>query len=294
MNLKSAQLSMVSLSLLFFCLDLFAGSLSEYPSRFWRVQRDGQTSYLLGTMHLPDQSVAVLPPFIQNIVDSLDHLTLEIKLTSAARDEAVSVFKLSNGESLKPLIGDREFGQLVSIFRPYGVRASEINELKPWAAAVMISQPPLSKEPVLDFKLQKQFSYRSKPVFQLESAHEQLKIFDELALGTQVSLLRYSIAQQPKLASDLEQMKFTYLSGDLSKLQALALSQMKAEKHTILDSLMRQIIENRNYKMVDRMQAQLARGNGLVAVGALHLPGDEGIINLLRKQGYHLSPVLDQ
>lgn len=294
MNLKSSPLSMVAISLLFFCMDLFAGSLSEYPSRFWMIEKNGKTNYLLGTMHVPDKSISVLPPYIHRIVTSLAHLTLEVKLSSAARTEAVSVFNLSNGESLQSMIGDRDFRRLVSIFKPYGIRASKIRELKPWAAAIMISQPPHSKEPILDFELQKQFSYRSKPVYQLETAQEQLQIFDHLDLDTQVSFLRYSIAQQPRFASDLEKMKRAYLLGDLSKLQEIAIEQQAIEERSILESLMRKIIEDRNYTMVARMQSQLGLGNGLIAVGALHLPGDEGIINLLREKGYYVNPIFDR
>ena len=53
----------------------------------------------------------------------------------------------------------------------------------------------------------------------------------------------------------------------------------------------KRLLIDRNYRMVRRMRPRLMEGNSFIAVGALHLPGAEGIIHLLEKEGYRVSPV---
>ncbi|MDX1696010.1 MAG: TraB/GumN family protein, partial [Ketobacteraceae bacterium] len=147
-------------------------------------------------------------------------------------------------------------------------------------------------EPILDHKLQIAFERAGKPVYQLETAQEQVDIFNRLSLADQVSFLRYSLEQQKHFDQYLADMKRHYVNDDLDALQAQATEQMAATDGDYMDGLYQDLIDRRNLRMVDRMRARLHEGNALIAVGALHLTGDYGIIAILRQLNYRVEPVL--
>lgn len=263
-----------------------------YPSRLWQVEQQGKSSLILGTMHLPDADIVQLPPHIKEPVAQAQALVLEVRLTPAAQREAAELTTLRGSTLLSDLVGEADFLRLTALFQPYGIRGAGLERLKPWVAGVMLNSPPPSLEPVLDFALQFQFQQLGKPVFELESMQEQLALFDQLPMDEQLTFLRYAMAQQPHFLNELERIKALYIQDNLSRLHELATQQIGQLEDPALKRLMRAIIEERNHGMVARMKAHLSVGNRLIAIGALHLTGREGVLALLRQQGYRVTPVL--
>lgn len=268
------------------------GAKENYPSRLWRVEQEGTHSLILGTMHLPDEDIVRLPAHISQPVAQARALVLEVRLTPSAQRQAAELTTLRGPDLLSDLVGDDDFARLKELFRPYGIRGAGLERLKPWVAGVMLNSPPPSLEPVLDFALQFQFQQQGKPVFELESMHEQLSLFDALPLPEQLAFLRYAMSQQPHFLSQLNHVKSLYLQDNLTRLHALATQQIAELQDPALKRLMRAIVEERNHSMVERMQAHLQAGNRVIAIGALHLTGEEGVLSLLRRQGYRVTPVL--
>ena len=88
-----------------------------------------------------------------------------------------------------------------------------------------------------------------------------------------------------------EQILAAYLERDLAAIMRLnEESQAKGDRE-LEEHLGRALIDDRNVRMVERMQPQLRRGRAFIAVGALHLPGEAGILQLLAKRGYTVTPV---
>ncbi len=269
---------------------------AQYSSRLWKIESRADKkiapSYLFGTMHLADKQIVNLPPHIQQVVYSADTLAIEVKLDAESQRALSTLTALQGDETLSDLIGNTQFKRVAQLLEAKGVSEYSLQRLKPWAAALILNYPPASLDPVLDYSLQLKFSQQNKPVYQLETAQEQIEIFDHLSLGDQISFLEYSLKQQDHFDFYLQKMKQLYLDDDLEGLQALALEQMEDINQPFMLQLFSNLIEKRNIKMVNRMQFHLKAGNSLIAVGALHLTGPKGLINLLRYKGYKVTPVL--
>jgi hypothetical protein len=142
----------------------------------------------------------------------------------------------------------------------------------------------------LDFALQLEATKQGKPTHGLETIAEQMGAFDGLSLSDQVSLLAHTIANASELDDQINELLNTYLTRDLDALVALEVKHRPADDsayRAFMDRLLRQ----RNLRMLERMAPRLKEGNAFIAVGALHLPGEEGLLRLLRRAGYRVTPI---
>ena len=89
-----------------------------------------------------------------------------------------------------------------------------------------------------------------------------------------------------------QQMLNAYINGDLEKLVSIADSQQPNDRR-LAKLINTRLIFERNQRMFNRMQKQLQAGNTFVAVGALHLPGDQGLLNKLRMAGYRVTRIIN-
>ena len=88
-----------------------------------------------------------------------------------------------------------------------------------------------------------------------------------------------------------DEMVDTYLKNDLPRLQALSEEQLRQVGKEASDYFIDYGIVARNQRMLLSLQNHLANDRVFIAVGALHLPGKDGLINLLRRSGYKLAPL---
>ncbi|HET8704878.1 MAG TPA: TraB/GumN family protein, partial [Pseudomonadales bacterium] len=82
-----------------------------------------------------------------------------------------------------------------------------------------------------------------------------------------------------------------YLQGNLDKILQISDQLSAEEKNQHLQALMDRLVQKRNHLMFERMQTYLKKGGAMVAVGALHLAGNEGLLNLLHQQGWRITPI---
>ncbi len=112
------------------------------------------------------------------------------------------------------------------------------------------------------------------------------KIFHEIE-----DSLEEVLEQRKHLAEQLEALTQAYLDRDLEKLQELSLDYEVAGDELLAEWFRKKLILDRNRTMYRRLLPILDRGATLVAVGALHLAGKEGLVTLLRRAGYRVEPL---
>ena len=125
----------------------------------------------------------------------------------------------------------------------------------------------------------------------LETLEQQLSFLENMPLAQQIELLDHALDEFDRVDLAHRQMVDTYLDGDLLELSRETAQQMAVLDPGTRDYFMREGIDERNRRMFDAVTAHLARGRVFVAVGALHLPGEQGLIALLRSAGYELEPL---
>lgn len=259
-------------------------------SLLWQLEKDDKVHYLFGTIHISDPEVIQLPPSVESVVNSASALVVEVVLDSVTR-QAIAERTLLSSSTLKQVLGIELFGEVARVAKQRGMPSSSLLRLKPWAVGLMLNVPTPSLEPVLDVHLQYRFADTQRPVYGLETIDEQLDIFDEMTLDDQIAFLKTSLAQQADFDVHFSRMKTLYLAGDLEQIERFAREQSSKSANSTMDKLMYRILEERNHRMFARVQSHLAQSGVLIAVGALHLPGQQGLLQMFRNAGYSVRAV---
>jgi uncharacterized protein YbaP (TraB family) len=142
----------------------------------------------------------------------------------------------------------------------------------------------------LDFWLQDQAECAGKRVYGLETGVEHLDALAGLPLSAQIGMLR-SMVRGPDPEIGLKMLRLVYETRDLRALAALQALQMSSLGPEDGAAVQTHLVDDRNRLMVERMAPRLAEGNAFIAVGALHLPGELGILQRLARQGYTITAV---
>jgi uncharacterized protein len=255
----------------------------------WQIARaDGEVEgWLYGTIHALPDGVEWRSPTLQRVIGRADFLVVEVadlKNSAAIGEE----FQRAGRSTGHPLLRDRvdpaKVAQLNELTGRTAYSASEFRQIETWAAALMLAQTinnGLESENGVDRALLGDFGNRQ--VIELEGAAAQFAIFDALAEEDQRVLLDAVIdeAAAGGLTPNAAQV---WLSGDVAMLERETQSGMLADPE-VRDAL----LVRRNSEWTDRIAALLADDRRpLVAVGAAHLVGVDGLIALLERKGYRL------
>lgn len=275
----------------------FAMLVCRADSRFeqgllWKIEASGAApSYLFGTMHSDAPEVTRLPGPVKQAFDGSSGLTLEVTFAPEALQAMAAAMMMVNGSTLKSILSPSLYRKAVKAMALQGMPENLVARMKPWAVAVALSMPPTDRGVVLDHSLYQQAVARGVPVDGLETASEQMAIFDVLTESEQVQFLQETLQQLPQMDDMLKQLQSAYLSRDLAELMRINEASMSYGDKALADKFIKTAIVDRNRKMADRMQSRLEKGNWFIAVGALHLPGDKGILRLLIDSGYKVTKI---
>jgi hypothetical protein len=130
-----------------------------------------------------------------------------------------------------------------------------------------------------------------KPLHGLETIAEQLEVFEGLPLDDQVALLRDAVEQFASIDGMNDELLAAYKRQDLAAMVAINEAAMATGDQRLAGEFQRRLIVDRNHRMAGRMEPWLQQGGAFVAVGALHLPGEQGLVSLLRQRGYSVRAV---
>ena len=258
----------------------------------WKIEGSGSVpSYLFGTMHSDAPEVTRLPTPVKQAFDNSDGLTLEVTFDPQSLLTMATSMMMADGRTLKSMTEPSLYRKAVEAMALQGMPENVVERMKPWAVAVALSMPPTDRGVVLDHSLYQQAQARRIPVDGLETASEQMAIFDVLTASEQVQFLEETLQQLPQIDDMLKQLQSAYLSRDLAELVRINEASMSHGDKALADKFVKTAIVDRNRKMADRMQSRLEKGNWFIAVGALHLPGEKGILRLLTNSGYKVTRI---
>lgn len=262
---------------------------SKYNSGLlWKVARPGQIpSYVFGTIHVADEAILDLPVVVKNALENSDSFVMEALPDPAQAMLLIGMMYFSDGKKLSDLLSQKLFGRTVEILSAYHLTEEAIVSMKPWAAFITMNYPA-EFGTVLDVELLKLAQRKAIKVYGLETLEEQGNILNSLEYDSQVRLLIDTVCHYDVVVDDIEMMKKLYLKRDLKGLFEFS------HRYSIADDavykvLMKKLLTERNYIMAERMQPILEDGNAFIAIGAMHLPGKEGVLNLLKQRGYNIS-----
>jgi len=290
------------------CYSLFAKDSNSQKGLLWQIDKPGLTSsYLFGTIHSEDSRVTQLPPIVDSHFKQADSVSLELEMSESNMTKVASAMRFVGEQSLDKLIDKALFDQIVKAMgeyyipempedftpemREYFISEMLVKRLKPWAVIATLSTPPPKTGEFLDLQLYKKAQQLQIPTYGLETIKEQLAVFEKFSLDEQLIMLKETMKQLDKMPVIFDKLHELYLQRDLTALMRFSIEYMhnSSDNQALVDAFYKRIVDVRNIRMLDRMEKRLQEGNAFIAVGALHLPGDKGLLKLLQARGYRLS-----
>lgn len=260
----------------------------------WRVTKKGAApSHVFGTIHVADPRLAGLPAAVRKVLMHARSLLVEFLPDAYTRQRFLEAALLPEPHTLEEVIGAEDFKRAVDSLQPIGLKPELINRLKPWSVLLNLRDRRAAEGAPLDSQLLELARVRRIPCAQIEGVEEQIFTFDELPMDAQVALLRHSLAHGDELLALSERTLEAYLAGDLAAIWRLR--EEFAQRHPEIGEyqalMTKRVVYDRSVVMAFRMQRELRRGAAFVALGALHLFGEKGVLALLQEDGYFASRV---
>jgi len=281
-----------------------AGTLNG-KGLLWKIEKAGETpSYLFGTMHMTDPRVTSLPDHARKAFDAAGTVVIE---TTDVLDEAKmmagilqrpELMMFTDSTTLPSLLSPEDAATVNAALSARGIPPGSVSKMKPWMLSAMLSLPACEMArkaagaPVLDVKLAGDAKSAGKEVDGLESMTDQLEAMASLPMDFHIRGLVDTLKLGDRMDDVIETMIVLYKREDTGMFWPLfrAVLPDSAGDASGYAAFEEAMITTRNRTMADHAEPILARGNAFIAVGALHLPGPDGLIELLRRDGYTVSP----
>ncbi len=271
-----------------------AADVLSQKGLLWQIDKPGLTpSYLFGTIHSEDPRVTKLPLLVRSRFKKASSASFELMMDMSTMLEATGSMFFTNEQSLDELIDKPLYQSVVDAMRQHQLPEFMVNKLKPWAVVVTLSTPPMETGKILDLLLYQEAQKLQKPTYGLETVKEQLAVFDHIPLADQITMLKDTVKNLKNMPTVFEKMHDLYLKRDLTELLKYSIEEMEkgSDNLSLVEAFYKRVVDDRNIRMVERMEKRLKAGNAFIAIGALHLPGKKGVLKLLESRGYRISAV---
>lgn len=273
---------------------------------FWTATRGQRRVHVIGTFHLNDPRFDIWLPAFLPLLERADILLVESTLEDQARLQKELTGNMgrafiTEGPTLIDRLGEAEWARVAEQASAAGIPPMLAAKMQPWFLSLALALPLCAKkDPTikdgLDARLIAQATARDIPVAALEDAMAVVRLFSDVPLDQQVEDLRSYLAMskvdEDQLASlsaaYFEQKVLEYALQEEMRFLTLPGPKSRSEREAEMADLMDKLLYQRNHAWMPVIEA--AEGNEiLVAVGALHMPGEQGILQLLQSAGYRLE-----
>ena len=258
----------------------------------WRVQNEGTTVYLVGSVHALTEDSYPLPAAMEAAFDDSQKLMFEIDLEemAAAAFQMLAAGSLQDGRTLEEVVGPETWTAFVARIESMGLQPGMFRTMKPWMAAVTLTAFEMSNAGYLSSAgLDTYFTERAKEAgkerLALETVDFQVGLFAELTPEQSMAFLQYTLEDLETVVPELDSIASSWRAGDVPRLETLLL-----EGFEEFPEIFSKMVTDRNRAWVAPIEELLfGHQNAMVVVGSLHLVGEEGLVNLLRERGYDVS-----
>jgi len=274
------------------CDDKKSGS--GLDSVFWKIEYQGRTSWIFGTMHAPNEAFSRIPEPVKKALAESKVFFSEIEPDEKNQVKIMQGMLLPENESLEGKIGRSKFTQLKNITGKFDppLSPSFLDKNRIWAASLLISWPRKSSDPVpIDVLLYEKAKLGGCETKGLETPEEQLAPLDSFTETEQIQLLTEAIGEAEDGYKMLNGLLQKYISQDLSGMAEEFYSRKTSYTPQFRDKFIDKLLKERNDLFLERLMPTIREKDCFVAVGAGHLIGSNGLIALLEKSGFKATPV---
>lgn len=264
-------------------------------SPVWAIRGTHNTVYLAGSVHLLKSGETSLPPAFERAYTSAKALVMEVDVDELDSPEAQSLLLekgLTAGAPLRTSLGETRYQRVAAEAQRLGLPLEGLEQLQPWAIAMTLTQLEylqlgFDPEEGVEKQLGRRAHLDGKKIQGLESLPEQINILAGLSASDQARFLDLTVTELKDADRDTRAILAAWRAGNAAKLAALM-----SEDYQSFPSLYRALVTDRNRRWLPQIERLLqGEQDYLVIVGALHLVGDGGLLQLARAQGFEPRPL---
>lgn len=274
---------------------------------FWKIEKAGVSpSYLLGTMHVTDPRVLTMPEAARRAAADASTIVIESdeildeKKAAAAMLMHPELTMFTDGSTIRDRLSAEDAEKLEKGLKTRGLALAAVARMKPWILSSFVALPAceLARKAAgasfLDKQIAEDAIKAGKKVAGLETLVEQLQAMADLPVEFHLQALIETLELGDRMDDVIETMTALYIAGDIGMtmptLEAIAPTELGKDESAYA-AFEKRIVIDRNRVMAEGAAPMLAQGKVFIAVGALHLPGDEGLVELIRQQGFTVSVI---
>ncbi len=282
------------------CMSLLAACAAAKPSTpaLWRVSDADNSVYLLGSFHALKPSDYPLSPAINNAYADAELLVFEMSpeqlQSPGLRAKISQMAQLPAGQSVQSLLPEDTWQALKawSVRNPsYPLLA--LQQFEPWYVALTVINAQAASQGFeagqgLDQHVMNQAKSTHKPSIGLESAEQQIALFDSMPSSAQIQLLKESLSDTAKSNKELDTLHQLWRSGETQRFEQQTVAKMQHEYPDLYQS----INVDRNLAWLPTLQRLLDaehNNDALVVVGTMHLVGPDGLVQQFKNKGYRVE-----
>jgi hypothetical protein len=248
----------------------------------------GATVYLLGSVHLLTPEAGKLPAEVDSAFAHAKVVAFETSLDSlqGRAMELATLARNAPGTTLRSALTPAGAAKADSVLKAYGLSVDQLAPFKPWFATLVMTQLVIQKAKFqaqygVDAQINERAHQANKPTTGLESVDFQLHLFDSMTPAEQEQMLVMS-SPPDSSTENLLRIKDAWLAGN-----TVLLDSMLNKSMTETPAIFNKIVVDRNKSWIPRIDSMLqGQDDALVVVGAAHLVGKQGVVEMLRAKGY--------
>lgn len=282
--------------LLLFVSALFNGSAqadSTVNSLVWKMYQQGSsdTSYLVGTIHLPLKRAFEAVDTVSFLLKKVEKAYFELEYNPLAfTSQGMFFIAKEDSERVKNLLNEQEYDLLhKKASEVLGQQAMVIDMMKPIGIMSLfaLSMSPSDTTGAMDILFQMEAKKMGVKVGGLETAEQQMEVLKKMTLSEQKDELVDLLLNYEQHTLQFDSLLEAYLAHDLITLKKLTNESFSDSTQAFKE----EVLDKRNLEMVVKIDKQASKKPCLFAVGAAHLVGQQGLLSLLNKKGYTLIAI---
>ena len=297
MKKQTIKLSVIFSLLVIFLFAVFAqDSLSQSKKSFlWKVQSKTNTVYVLGSIHYLKKEMYPLDEKIEKAFDQSNILGVEANVDNVSKTDVQKLVEsafYSGDETLEKHLSPETFESVKKQLTELGASLEAANKYRPWFLALSLASIEIVKlgfDP--NYGIDRYFLSKAtekKKIVELESLEYQINLFSALSEKDQELFLLYTLKDIKVLEQELDKLIKAWTAGDEKGIELIMTKSIKEDKKLI--PIYEKLVVERNRKMVSKIEEYLKeKETFFVIVGAGHLVGNQGIIELLKGKGFLLE-----
>jgi len=263
---------------------------SRPPGLLYKLESTSATVYVLGSIHVANESLYPLDPRITKAFEQSDVLVLETELTPTAKARGAKLLQQAGmytpPDTLDAHLDDSTRAALQGALAQRGIPPEAVQIMRPWLVSLTLTIAQLG---TLGFKpelgIDEHFRARAmrKHLASLETVEQQVAVFKDMPEAMQLASLRQTLEQLPELSAMVGQAFDAWRAGDSAALDVLLVAPMRKE----FPKLYERVFVERNRRMAEAIAGYL-EGNGsvFVVVGTGHLVGPNSVLHFLKQRGH--------